>query len=69
MQTPEMTITEPAPATEEAAIESRLRDVQAEVESLRSFTVPAPAQLPIDSLSFDGAAQVFKHTPKDDQDS
>ncbi len=68
-QTPEVMIAEPAPVTEAAAIESRLRDVQAEVESLRSFTVPAPAQLPIDSLSFDGAAQVFKHTPKDDQAS
>lgn len=50
------TTSEPNPA-----IETHLREVQAEVDQLRAFTSPAPPQLPIDSMSFDGSAQVFEH--------
>ena len=58
-----------APVVETESLETRLQDVQDEVEELRSFTLPAPPQLPIDSISFDGAADVFEHNCEDDQES
>lgn len=58
-----------APVVETESLETRLQGVQDEVEELRSFTLPAPPQLPIDSISFDGAADVFEHNCEDDQES
>jgi chromosome segregation ATPase len=71
--------TEPTPSEEPTGqrsavaeaetIETQLQGVQDEVEQMQNYTIPAPPQLPIDSLSFDGASEVFEHKGGDDQAS
>ena len=63
----------PAPVSDrvegvdDGSVETHLEEMHEELEELRSFTIPAPPQLPIDALSFDGSEQVFEHEP--DQES
>lgn len=56
-----------APAMKSDAIETQLQGVQDEVEQIQNYTIPAPPQLPIDSMSFEDATEVFEHKNRDDQ--
>ena len=51
-------------------MESQLQGMQDDVEQMQKFSMPAPPQLPIDSMMFDGASEVFEHrNDEDDQES
>lgn len=57
-------------AIETEMMESQLQGMQDDVEQMQKFSMPAPPQLPIDSMMFDGASEVFEHrNDEDDQES